>query len=111
MNQSIVATILPNITGFKITHVNGLSPLTLAIWLLLAPNVRMIEIEYLTLSETMEWVSELEDALKMSDQRLKNILQRIRRITISSACYNWLERNQFQICTALSKIFPTATII
>lgn len=111
MNQSIAEIVLPNVTRFKIAYVNGLSPVTLGIWLLLAPNVRILEIEYLTLSEVMEWIIELEEAVKMGDQRLKMILQRIQRITLSSTCYNWTERHQRQVNAILSDIFLHATII
>ncbi len=105
-----MGTILTNVTRFKITHVNGLSPLTLALWLLLAPNVRMLEIEYLTFSEVMEWITELEDALVMDDQQPKMIFQRIQKITISSVCYNCNEKCRLKICTILSKIFSNAII-
>jgi len=110
MDQSIVEPVLPSVTRFKITHVNGLSPVTLAVWLLLAPNVRMLEIEYLTFSEIIEWITELNDAVAIGDQRFKMIFQRIQRITISSVCYNCNEKSKLKICTILTKIFSMATI-
>ncbi len=110
MDKSIVKIILPNVARFKIKHVNGLSPTTLAVWILLAPNVRMLEIEYLTFSEVMEWITQLEDAILMSDQRLKMIFQQIQRIIISSVCYNCHEKSRLKICTILTKIFSIATI-
>jgi hypothetical protein len=103
-------TVLPNITRFNISHTNGLSPSTLAVWFLLAPNVHILEIEYLTFSEIMEWITELNDAFMMGDSRLKTIFQQIYKITISSLCYNHNETFKFEIVTILTKIFSTATI-
>jgi len=105
-----VETILPNITRFKITYINGLSPLTLAVWLLLAPNVRILEIAYMTFSETMEWVTELKDAVVMGNQRLKVVFQRIHKINISSVCYNCNVKSKIKICTILTEIFSSATL-
>jgi hypothetical protein len=110
MDRSIVGALLPNVTRLKITNVKGLSPLTLAIWLLLAPNVGMLEIEYMTFSETMEWGLELSDALAMSNQRLKMIFQRIQRINISYACHNYTLRLKLPLHSTVAEIFSIATI-
>jgi hypothetical protein len=105
-----VETVLPNITRFNISHTNGLDSLTLAVWLLLAPNVHMLEIEYLTFSEIMEWITELNDEFMMGDPRLKMIFQQIHQITISTLCYKSDERSKLEIVTILTKIFSAATI-
>jgi hypothetical protein len=110
MDRSIIGPILPNVTRLKITSAKGLSPVTLAIWLLLASNVRMLEIEYMTFSETMEWTTELNDALIMGDQRLKMIFQRIRRITISDACCKFYLNLKLQLHSIFANIFSLATI-
>ncbi len=82
----------------------------LAVWLLLAPNVRILEIRYLTFNETMEWAIELNDALEMGDQRLKMIFQQIQKITISSTCYNFKVQSKLQMNSLFVKIFSIATI-
>ncbi len=84
--------------------------MTLAVWLLLAPNLRILEIAYMTFSEIMEWITELKDAVIMGNQRLKVIFQRIQKINISYVCYNGNEKSKFKICTILTEIFSFATI-
>ena len=110
MNRSIIGPILPNVTRLKITSVKGLSPVTLAIWLLLASNVRVLQIEYMTFNETIEWTTELNGALLMGDQRLKMIFQRIRRIIISNACCKFYFSLKLQLHSIFANIFSLATI-
>lgn len=105
-SQSMInnRSLLPNVTQLHIGNLNGLTPLTLAVWLHLAPNIRTLQIEYLTSNELIEWLTDLVD------QRIQIIFQQISRITMTILCYNDDRRLLENFRLLFGKIFPNAEI-
>ncbi|UJR19867.1 hypothetical protein I4U23_023000 [Adineta vaga] len=102
--------VLPNVTRLNITNVKGLTLLTLALWLLLAPNIRLLNIESIALNESIEWILELFDAFTVSNHRFKMIFRNIQKISISGASYNYSEKSKLYMHSLLAQIFSSAVM-
>ena len=109
-SPSIPNLLLPNVTQLNITYINGLTPLTLILWFHLAPNIRILRINYLTYSEIIEWITDLEDSSLLVHLQVKRMFERISRIRTTSLCYNCDERLRENLWIRFSRIFPNVLI-
>lgn len=108
--NSLPHLVLPHVTQLNITYINGLTPLTLILWFHLAPNIRILRINYLTYSEIIEWITDLEDSSLLVDSKVKMMFERISRIRTTSLCYNCDQKLRENLYIRLSRIFPNALI-
>lgn len=107
---------LHNIRQLIIDRAKGLDALTLAIWLLLAPNLHILTLQPNYMADTeagkFEWIEELSDSLKTEDDNVKKIFKRIKKIEIMSkkrnddfiSYYDWSNHTY----STFKNLFPEA---
>ncbi|UJR10504.1 hypothetical protein I4U23_014707 [Adineta vaga] len=114
-NGTLTQPILPNVKRMVINHSSGITALSFAVWLLLAPNIRTIIFETNrkidNQSEQWKWLCELSDALLNANEYEKTIFKRIKKV--ESTChdknishYEW----SLKMETLIETIFPEANL-
>ena len=103
-------SVLPNVTGFDFMNVKGLNSKTLPVWLLLAPNVRVLELEHTTFVEAIQLAYELSDVLETDCGHLKKIFERIEKIIILVPICTVDNESILHLRSLFAKIFSNAIV-
>jgi hypothetical protein len=74
--------VLPNVTHLLVKDCEGFGPLTLPVWLLLAPNVKELSLEDLSIDNIMQLAAQLTEGFQM-DERAKTLFKLIDNVSIS----------------------------
>lgn len=93
----------------KYSTCNGLDAISLVLWLVVAPNVKTLDLQSMKKSDKMKLINEL-NLLLIENDRINLILDRIEVIYIwkfQRAIYTRAMRNLYQI---ISNIFSRAKI-
>jgi hypothetical protein len=73
--------VLPNVTRLLLKDCGGFGPLTLPVWLLLAPNVKELWLEDLSIDNIMQLVAQLTEGFQM-DEHARTIFELIDSVSI-----------------------------
>ncbi|CAF0966992.1 unnamed protein product [Didymodactylos carnosus] len=109
MEGKSLRAVLPRVHDFYVASSEKLDSLTLLVWILLCPNLEILNISNLTTFNKIELAKQFNDQLN-NDQRLQSILAQIQRLSLikRSDDFHLITRNQLSM--EFAKVFSRALI-
>lgn len=100
---------LPRVNHLIAKSNEEIKSLILTVWLLLAPNLRRLDLVNFTIFNKIELAKELSDMLDEND-RLKSIFDHIERMIIFETSNKVDEQTKHELLLAFGKVFTKAVI-
>jgi hypothetical protein len=106
--------LMPMLSNVKYLNLNscdsdGLDATTLIIWLLLAPNVRELDLEDLSNTAKMELAQQLNELFEI-DERVRLVFDRIERVDLFRSWDKSTTATKLKLFDTSAKIFPKAVV-
>jgi hypothetical protein len=109
MNDSSIAPVLPKVIHFIVGRAHRIDPLTLCVWILLTPNLQILDISILNTFDKIELAKELSDMID-NDQRLKPSFEHINQLIIFPQSDDTCEETKVALLSSFQQIFIKAVI-
>jgi hypothetical protein len=109
MDDTTMTPVLPNVNHFIVASENKFDPLMLTVWILLAPNMRILDLAMLTIFNKTELAKELSDMLE-NDKCLKPNFDRIIKVIIFPNSDNVDIKTKHELSMAFKNVFTKAGI-
>ncbi len=101
---------MPHVRNFgKDRTYYGLDATSLIIWLLVAPNVKELDITYMSTDKKFQLAKDL-DRILQTDPNLKLIFNQIENLTISSSVNDTTKSLENECFFLFSKLFPKVIV-
>ena len=109
MDDPSMTPVLPNVKHFIIGSSRKFDSLMLCVWILLIPNLEVLDISNLTTFNKTELAKELSDMID-DDQRLKPSFEHINKLFIFKQRTDIDMKTEDELLFAFQKVFINATI-
>jgi hypothetical protein len=109
MDDPSMTPVLPNVKHFIIGSSHKLESSMLCVWILLTPNLQVLDISNLTTFNKIELAKELGDMIN-DDQRLKPSFEHINKLFIFQQPTDVDMKTEDELLFAFQKVFTNATI-
>jgi hypothetical protein len=109
MEDPSMTPVLPNVKHFIVGSKTKLDSLVLCVWILLAPNLRKLDISKLTVFNKLELAKELNDMID-SDKRLEPNFNHINELIIFSEEDNADTETKNNLLVTFQKVFIRTVI-
>ncbi|CAF1463855.1 unnamed protein product, partial [Adineta steineri] len=109
MDDASSMSVLPNVNHFIVSSQNILDSKMLIVWILLASNLKILDISNLTTFNKLELPKELNDMI-INEKCLQSSFNRINKLIIFKTSIIICEQTKQELIVAFEKVFPNANI-
>ncbi|CAF4332559.1 unnamed protein product, partial [Adineta steineri] len=109
IDDTSLMSILPNVNHFIVSSQDILDSKMLTVWILLASNLKILDISNLTTFNKLELPKELNDMIN-NEKCLQSSFDRINKLIIFKTSIVICEQTKQELIVAYEKVFPNANI-